>query len=83
MRAVPGALRAVILPFLARARRDRVPAWLEAVSPRAVAVYERCGFRVVDVVVVGRGAYGPDGWPRHGGPGVTVWGMIYDPHLRA
>jgi len=45
-----GAVRAVIEPFVARAKAERVPISLQAGSPRARDVYAYFGFRVVGVV---------------------------------
>ena len=75
---VKGAIGAVILPFLAKARDEGVPVWLEATDPHAVAVYEHYGFRVCEVVIVGVGRVGADGWPKEGGEGVKWWGMLWD-----
>lgn len=49
-RADKGAVRAVIEPFVARARRDGVPLWLVAGNERAKDVYGYFGFRVVKVL---------------------------------
>ena len=75
---VKGAISAVVLPFLAKARDEDVPVWLEATDPRAVAVYEHYGFRVCEVLAVGVGRVGADGWPKVGGEGVKWWGMLWD-----
>ncbi|KAJ9602288.1 hypothetical protein H2200_013143 [Cladophialophora chaetospira] len=45
-----GAVRAVIEPFVARAKKERVPLWLVAGNPRARDVYAYFGFRVVQVI---------------------------------
>lgn len=45
-----GAVRAVIEPFVARARREGVPLWLVAGNERARDVYAYFGFRVVKVL---------------------------------
>ena len=80
---IRGAISAVMLPFLERAREEGVPVWLEATYPHAVAIYEHYGFRVCEEVVVGAGKVGPDGWPKEGGEGVRAWGMIFDGHLQS
>ena len=82
--AVPGAISAVIVPFLQRAREEGVQAWLEATEPHAVAIYEHFGFRVCERVVVGRGMCDGRGWPCVGDEavGVSAWIMIFDEHLR-
>ncbi|KUI62528.1 Putative increased recombination centers protein 11 [Cytospora mali] len=45
-----GAVRAVIEPFVARARREGVPLWLVAGNQRARNVYSYFGFKVVKVL---------------------------------
>jgi hypothetical protein len=75
---VKGAIRAVMLPFLAKAREEGVPVWLEATYPHAVAVYEHYGFRICEEVAIGVGKVGADGWPKEGGEGVKAWGMLWD-----
>jgi GNAT superfamily N-acetyltransferase len=61
-----GIGRALIEVGLARARADRTSAFLSTGTPRNVAVYGRCGFRVYDE------ADARDGGPR-------VWFMRWDP----
>lgn len=61
---------ALIAPVLARCDRERVPAFLEASSPRNRAMYERHGFEPIEHFTLGRGA--PPQWrmwrePRPGG----------------
>ena len=51
--AASGAITAVIQPFLDHARAEGVPAWLEAIDPRGVRIYEHYGFRVVAKVTFG------------------------------
>jgi len=82
--STPGAISAVVLPFLERAREENVPAWLEATYPRAVAIYQHFGFQVCEEVVIGRGKCDDRGYPCSGeqATGVRAWGMIYNSHLR-
>jgi ribosomal protein S18 acetylase RimI-like enzyme len=47
---------ALLAPVLARCDRERVPAFLEASTPRNRALYERHGFEVIDEFTLGRGA---------------------------
>jgi ribosomal protein S18 acetylase RimI-like enzyme len=49
---------AAMAPVLARADRDRVPAYLESTKERNVAFYERHGFRVTGTITAP-----PDGPP--------------------
>ncbi|OTA79452.1 hypothetical protein M434DRAFT_402071 [Hypoxylon sp. CO27-5] len=64
---VPGAVRAVLVPFIERFTSDQneggpVPVWLEAGSDRARTVYAHFGFREVGEIEVN---------------GIKTWGMIY------
>lgn len=76
-RTTRGAVRAVLEPYLARARRDRVPIWIEAGSARARDVYAYFGFRIVEEIWSGVGKIGASGHRQEGGPGVPTWLMIY------
>ncbi len=57
---------ALMFPILHRCDLDRVPAYLEASSPRNRALYERHGFEVTKEFQVGAGA-------------PPIWGMWRDP----
>ena len=80
-RAVPGAISAVVKPWLRRAEEEGVPVWLEATYVHAMEVYKHFGFRVVETIRVGVGARSKEGWPEEGGEGVCAYAMIYDGHL--
>lgn len=80
---IPGAISAVVKPWLKRAEEEDVPIWLEATYRHAVDVYEHWGFRLVEVVTVGKGSRSAEGWPEEGGEGVSGYAMIYDAHLPA
>ncbi|ETI28937.1 hypothetical protein G647_01389 [Cladophialophora carrionii CBS 160.54] len=79
LRRDKGAVRAVIEPFVTRAKAERVPLWLVAGNERARDVYAYFGFRVVDVVwsypggtdegVSAAGRDGVDG-------GIPTWCMV-------
>lgn len=65
-----GAVRAVIEPFVARAKREGVPLWLIAGNMRARDVYAYFGFRVVKYI---------ESFPKHRKPkdnGVPSWIMV-------
>lgn len=78
---VPDAISAVIKPMLQQAIREGVPVWLEATYEHAVEVYEHYGFRIVEVVTIGKGSRNELGWPENGGRGTKAWTMILDGHL--
>jgi hypothetical protein len=77
--SVPGSITAVIKPFLDRAKAEGVPAWLEATYPRATAVYEKHGFRLVETITFGESKVNAEGWPEEGGEGIKGYCMIFDP----
>lgn len=60
-------MSAVTRPFLEWAKEDGVPAWLESADLHAVEVYEHCGFRVYEKMVVGKGTVRLDGWLEENG----------------
>ncbi|KIW72452.1 hypothetical protein PV04_00643 [Phialophora macrospora] len=78
LRKDKGAVRAVIEPFVARAKAERLPLWLVAANARARDVYAYFGFRVVSVVW--SYPYGRDGdvrSDRDGGiDGIPSWCMV-------
>lgn len=76
--AAPGAISAVVKPFLRRAKEEGFAVWLEATTKYAMAIYEHYGFVVVEELTIGKGRRDKDGWPQTGGPGVTAWAMIYN-----
>lgn len=80
---VPGAISALVKPWLARAEQEGVPVWLEATYPHARDIYLHFGFRVVETVSVGTGLRNAEGWPAEGDEaiGVEAWMMIYDKHM--
>lgn len=80
--SVPGAISALVKPFLDQARQEGVPAWLEATDAYAVSIYEHYGFRLVKKVIIGAGKRNPQGWPEEGGAGVPGHPMIFDSHLQ-
>ncbi|KAI3396163.1 hypothetical protein diail_426 [Diaporthe ilicicola] len=77
-RADKGAVRAVIEPFVAKAREDGVPIWLVAGNERARDVYGYFGFRVVRVMK----SFPTDKMKAEGGlsekalEGVSTWCMV-------
>jgi hypothetical protein len=66
----------IIEPFLANAKTENIPVWLESTNAHAKAVYEHFGFKVVGSTRIGKGIVGSDGWSKEGGEGVEAWGMI-------
>jgi hypothetical protein len=78
---VKGAVRAVIEPYLQRAKEDGLPVWLEAASARTRDVYAYLGFETLEQANIGEGTNRADGYPAVDGedaPGVPIWFMIYN-----
>ena len=73
-----GAMRACVLPFLDRAKKEGVPVWLETATEEMRDAYKTLGFNVVEEVVIGKGRVNEKGWPKEGGSGVRCWPMILD-----
>lgn len=68
-----GLASGVIGQWQARARAEGLPIWLEATTEKSRRVYERCGFRLLDEIVMGRGTHGEHGERCKGGEGVRLW----------
>ncbi|GAB1317468.1 hypothetical protein MFIFM68171_07678 [Madurella fahalii] len=62
-----------------QARSDGRPIWLEATTAVSRDMYLKHGFTTVSEVVLGKGKVGPDGLPKKGGEGVTIWLMFWRP----
>lgn len=75
-----GAVRAVIEPFVAKAKEEKVPLWLVAGNERARDVYGYLGFRVVEVIYtfpqqrMSRG--NDDGVAKEATVGIPSWCMV-------
>ncbi len=67
-----GAVRAVIEPYVARARREGVPIWLCAGNERARDVYEYLGFRTVGITW----SYPVEKVEGDGQVGLPTWCMV-------
>lgn len=58
---------------------EGLPIWLEATTARSRDVYVRCGFEVLEEMVVGKGTHANSGEVEKGGPGVSIWAMVWWP----
>ncbi|EPS45561.1 hypothetical protein H072_449 [Dactylellina haptotyla CBS 200.50] len=52
--SVPGAVRAVLKPFIGKAAADRKPIWLSTTSLRAVNIYMHYGWETVRTITIER-----------------------------
>lgn len=60
----------------------QLPIYLEAGTEYAFKLYERLGFVLIDTIKLGVGKCDATGNPAEGGPGVTIWGMIWRPEAK-
>ncbi|KAL4947110.1 hypothetical protein BDW69DRAFT_190496 [Aspergillus filifer] len=71
-----GAVRAVIEPYMEKAREQGVPLWLEAINDHARDVYQRFGSRIVAEVHVGAGMSNSRGELYESGRGLLAYAMM-------
>lgn len=64
------------------AKKEGLPIWLEATTARSRDVYVRCGFEVLEEMVIGKGTHASSGEVEKGGPGVSIWAMVWWPEKR-
>lgn len=76
--SIEGVIRALFEPYIARAKQDGVPIWLEAVTEHSKQVYEHLGFRTVTSLRMGPGKASPDGELQDGGEGIPIYAMILE-----
>jgi GNAT superfamily N-acetyltransferase len=60
-----------------RAGREGRSVWIEATSEGSARLFRRMGFVDVEEVVLGKGKVGEAGYGQVGGPGVTMWTMVW------
>ena len=72
-------VRALIEPYLLKAKEAGLPAWVEALDEHARDVYAHFGFRTVVEACIGKGIADRNGNKVEGGEGVMVYGMIAEP----
>lgn len=71
-----GAVSAIILPFLEKAKLESVPVWLESTAKNARDMYSHFGFEVVDEIVIGCGRLDAHGEENDNGEGIKSWAMV-------
>ncbi|KAL4781531.1 hypothetical protein BJX76DRAFT_335223 [Aspergillus varians] len=75
-RTEPGVVRALVDPYLKKAREQGVPVWLEAITEHGQQVYRHLGFRTVAEVRLGVGRTNSKGEIDEVGEGLLVYGMM-------
>ncbi|KAJ9210139.1 hypothetical protein DTO166G4_8228 [Paecilomyces variotii] len=71
-----GAVRALIDPYLKKAREQGAAVWLEAITEHGKQVYEHLSFRTVAEVRIGVGKTNSKGEFDENGEGILVYGMM-------
>lgn len=69
----------MLTTYLEKAREAGVPAWVEASGTRSRDIYTHVGFRLVEEIKVGIGKANGEGFREPGGPGIILYGMIFEP----
>lgn len=62
-----------------RAKAAGVPLWLEATTEDSHRLYERCGMKTVEKMILGEGVAASNGTAQKGGEGVPMWAMVWWP----
>lgn len=76
-----GLASKIVSQILHLAQQQGRNVWLEATTEQSKAVYQKLGFRVVGDIVLGQGRAASDGSYQEGGPGVTIWPMVWKPTI--
>lgn len=71
-----GVVSAIIVPFLQRAKQEKVPVWLVSTAPNATDMYLHFGFEVVEEIVTGLGRLNSQGEEDKNGEGLKSWAMV-------
>ncbi|KAJ5988580.1 hypothetical protein N7481_003790 [Penicillium waksmanii] len=61
------------------ARSENLPIWLEATTPSSRHLYVSLGFQEIEEIILGKGKVAPDASIQPGGPGVSLWAMVWWP----
>ncbi|KAJ5750596.1 Acyl-CoA N-acyltransferase [Penicillium manginii] len=61
------------------ARSENLPIWLEATTPGSRHLYLSLGFQEIEEIILGKGKVGADAVIEPGGPGVSLWAMVWWP----
>ncbi|KAI9373494.1 hypothetical protein BJX61DRAFT_533073 [Aspergillus egyptiacus] len=76
-----GLARALIECYQNTAWGLERPIWLEATTAHSRDIYLSMGFEIVEAITLGEGIVAENGTREHGGPGVTMWAMVWWPNL--
>ena len=73
----------LIRAFQRRVAHEGYPIWTEATTRKSRRVYEKCGFKLVEEITLGKGEVNRDGKACKGGEGVLWHAMVWYPEKAA
>jgi ribosomal protein S18 acetylase RimI-like enzyme len=74
-----GLAKAIMREHQQTAQAANVPIWLEATTAGSRALYLSLGFEEVEEIRFGKGKVAADASLQSGGPGVSLWAMVWWP----
>ncbi|KAJ5697023.1 hypothetical protein N7536_007435 [Penicillium majusculum] len=76
-----GLAKAIMQDHQQTAQAANLPIWLEATTAGSRALYLSMGFEEVEEIRLGKGKVAADASLQSGGPGVSLWAMVWWPTL--
>lgn len=77
--ACTGLAKAIMRDHQQTAQAANLPIWLEATTAGSRALYLSMGFEEVEEIWLGKGKVATDASLQSGGPGVSLWAMVWWP----
>lgn len=74
-----GLASKVLRQWQDKAGAENLPIWLEATTAHSREIYARCGFQMVEEIVLGKRTHAASGVKEKGGPGVKLYAMLWEP----
>ncbi|KAJ5171936.1 hypothetical protein N7492_004529 [Penicillium capsulatum] len=74
-----GLAKAIMRYHQSTAQAENLPIWLEATNPSSRRLYLSLGFEEVEEIVLGNGKVAADATIQPGGPGVSLYAMVWHP----
>ncbi|KAJ5401106.1 hypothetical protein N7465_011595 [Penicillium sp. CMV-2018d] len=74
-----GLAKAIMRDHQQTAQAANLPIWLEATTAGSRALYVSMGFEEVEEIRLGKGKVAADASLQSGGPGVSLWAMVWWP----
>lgn len=76
---LPGLAKQIMQYHQNVARGEDLPIWLEATTSGSRHLYLSLGFEEIEEIVLGKGKVAADASIEPGGPGVSLWAMVWWP----